>query len=184
MASKPPKNSNDDLELEFADVTPDSGYTEFITPPNNIKRKVGSGGLSEEILEKAQSVLESKSEDFKPLADLYIGQFDNSIRRFEKGRTDDQTFKEDITYYTIQLRAGAGMFHYTLVADMCSMLIHFLETRVGKVNDQAMDVIQAFYAAIKAISSSRISGNAGHKGQELLEALRKACEDYNKKSKK
>lgn len=156
--------------------------TEFITPPNHLKRKVGAGGLNEEILEKAQAVLESRSEDFLPLAELYLEQFSKSIQRFEGGFTDDEVFINDIGYYTIQIRAGAGMFNYSLVEDMCSLLIEFsydLET----VNDRALEVINGFHASIRAISTAKVKGNAGSQGKELLKALHRACMNYRKDEK-
>ena len=45
---------------------------EFIKPPNILKAKVGSGGLSEDILNKAQLLLENNTVDFQPLAEIYL----------------------------------------------------------------------------------------------------------------
>ena len=40
--------------------------------PNTLKAKVGSGGLSEDILNKAQALLENNTVDFQPLAEMYL----------------------------------------------------------------------------------------------------------------
>ena len=45
---------------------------EFIKPLNTLKQKVGSGGLSEDILNKAQALLENNTVDFLPLAEMYL----------------------------------------------------------------------------------------------------------------
>ena len=45
---------------------------EFFNPPNLIKQKVGSGGLNEEILNKAQAMLENNTVDFRPLGEMYL----------------------------------------------------------------------------------------------------------------
>ncbi len=45
---------------------------EFIKPANTLKAKVGYGGLSADILIKAQALLENSAVDFQPLAELYL----------------------------------------------------------------------------------------------------------------
>jgi hypothetical protein len=44
---------------------------EFMTPVNSLKSKVGYGGLSDEILQKAQTLLENMGADYEPMAELY-----------------------------------------------------------------------------------------------------------------
>ncbi|MEM7679644.1 MAG: hypothetical protein AAF182_01400, partial [Pseudomonadota bacterium] len=83
-------------------------------------------------------------------------------------------------YYSIQLRAGAGMFNYSLIEDMCSLLIEF-SYELEEVNDKALEVVQGFFASIKAISSAKVKGDAGDQGKELLGALHDACIEYRRK---
>ena len=44
----------------------------FYKPPNTLKQKVGSGGLANEILERAQSLIEKNEIDFNPMAEHYL----------------------------------------------------------------------------------------------------------------
>lgn len=157
---------------------------EFITPPNHLKRKAGSGGLSKDIIEKAQSVLAEKSQSFQPMAELYLSQLKQSIRNFEQDKIDDESLIDDISYYIVQLRAGAGMFDFTLVFNICGLLLSFVDDlenyHEGVVDNKALEVIQAFHASIQAMASGNVSGDAGAQGKALLLALEKTCADYKK----
>lgn len=62
---------------------------EFIKPPNMIKAKVGSGGLNDAILDRAQKLLENTTVDFAPLAEIYLTSMMKGIVRAKKPEPDD-----------------------------------------------------------------------------------------------
>ena len=45
---------------------------EFIKPIDSLRAKVGYGGLSEAILDKAQTLIENSTVDFQPMAEIYL----------------------------------------------------------------------------------------------------------------
>ena len=158
---------------------PQRRKAEFMTPPNILKAKVGSGGLAEDILNKAQALLENNNVDFGPLAEIYLEKVANGIEAAKKAKPSDDP--EDIIgmmlYPTMQLKANGGMFHYELVTKIANTLIQFLEV-IEKADQEAVEVVSAFHTTIKAIIHGKIKGDGGAYGKELHDALLSACNRY------
>lgn len=155
---------------------------EFIKPPNMLKAKVGTGGLSDEILDKAQALLESNTVDFLPLAEMYLGAMMKGIEMAKNsGPTDDPEYIiTTMLYPGMQLKANGGMFHYPLVTAIADKLIQFLEV-IEEPDIEATEIVLAFYTTTKAIVHGRITGHGGKHGEELLKALNEACIRYFEK---
>ncbi|MCB1652316.1 MAG: hypothetical protein KDI46_09710 [Alphaproteobacteria bacterium] len=152
---------------------------EFIKPPNTLKQKVGEGGLSEEILNKAQKLLEENTIDFEPLADMYLDALTKGIERAKDftPSSDVEYVIAQLLYPAMQLKANGGMFHYQLVTQVADKLIQFLE--VIEVPDlSAIEIVLAYHTTIKAIVHGKIKGSGGEHGQALLKALEDACMRY------
>lgn len=152
---------------------------EFIRPPNTLKAKVGSGGLNEVILAKAQALLENNSVDFLPLAEIYLASLLNGIHdaRKEVLITDPEPLIAKIIYPAMQLKANGGMFHYPLVTKTADKLIQFLEV-IENPDEDALDIVLAFHSTIRAITMGKITGDGGKYGVELMDALNEACLRY------
>lgn len=155
---------------------------EFIRPPNTLKAKVGNGGLSDDILDKAQSLLENNSAEFAPLADLYLTSLMRGVEMARKATQSDDTENliAYIIYPAMQLKANGGMFHYPLVTRAADKLIQFLEV-IERPDDDALEIVVAFLTTIRAITLGKITGDGGTHGNELVQALNHACTRYFEK---
>ncbi|MDB5491125.1 MAG: hypothetical protein JWO78_974 [Micavibrio sp.] len=155
---------------------------EFIRPPNTLKAKVGSGGLSEEILNKAQTLLENNAAEFGPLADLYFTSLMRGVEmaRLDQAPDDNENVIAHIIYPAMQLKANGGMFHYQLVTRAADKLIQFLEV-IEKPDEEALEIVVAFLTTIRAIVNSKITGDGGRHGRDLIDALNHACMRYFEK---
>lgn len=155
---------------------------EFIVPPNTLKQKVGSGGLSNEILEKAQKLLENNTVDFQPLAEMYLGSLMKGIESAQNTPNQDAEYLiTTMLYPAMQLKANGGMFKYPLVTRMADKLIQFLEV-IPTPNPEAVEIVLAFHTTIRAVVLGKISGDGGTHGNELLAALNDACTRYFEKN--
>ncbi len=159
---------------------------EFITPPNMLKNKVGNGGLSDSILNRAQELLENNTEDFRPLADIYLQQMENGIKT---ARSASATNEKDIErliagilYPCMQLKANGGMFHYPLVTNIAHIFVQFMEV-VERLDEETLEIAQAFYTSVKIVVNGQIKGDGGIKGTALINELNSACERYFEKHK-
>lgn len=163
---------------EHFDQTP-RRRAEFVRPPNLLKSKVGAGGLSEEILARAQETLERNSLDFHPLADMYLTALSAAIdhaRGIRPGE-DHESYIVAMLYPTMQLKANGGMFHYPLVTQLAHKQVQFLEV-IEKIDPDVIELILAFMTSIQAIMAGQITSDGGPRGRELVAALDEACRRY------
>lgn len=156
---------------------------EFIKPPNMIKAKVGTGGLSDSILDRAQKLLENTTVDFAPLAEIYLASMMNGIRhaRERKPEDDNEYLIGSVLYPCAQLKANGGMFHYPLVTRIADRFVQFLEV-VDQIDDNSLEIAEAFHTTIKAVIHAKIKGDGGKHGNDLVEALNDACMRYFEKN--
>lgn len=155
---------------------------EFFTPPNVLKTRVGSGGLSDDILNKAQALLEQNSVDFRPLGEMYLQAMQRGIdqAREKTSEHDEESIIIAMLYPAMQLKANGGMFHYPLITSIADKLIQFLEV-VHKLDDEVVEIVLAFQTTIRAILLGQIKGDGGLRGAELMQALVDACYRYFEK---
>lgn len=152
---------------------------ELISPPNRLKEKVGSGGLDDAVVNKAQELLERNTIDFEPLATMMVDLLVDAISDTKAGNLKGEEAIEAMLYPAMQLKAQGTMFHYPLVSDISHILVNFLET-VTVMDRDVVDIVVAHKMAIKAVLASQLKGDGGKTGKELREALMDACTRYYK----
>lgn len=152
---------------------------EFIRPPNDLKQKVGNGGLDEAVLEKAQKLIETASVDFLPMGKRYLTALEEglSLSHSRAHELDSETLISTMLYPAMQLKANGGMFGYQLVTSVASRLVQFLEV-LDTPNEDALEVVNGFATVLRSIIMGQIEGNGGDHGPELYEALDEACERF------
>ena len=152
----------------------------LITPPNFLKQKVGSGGLPEEVLNKAQHIIEQSGDDFAPYAKRFI-EFIKKIMDETKGsefRTHDHV--TTMIYPVMQLKAHGGMFGQPLISEISSSALNFLEN-IHVLDDDAIDVLKAHYDALQPVTENKVYGLGGKAGALLIKELNSVCDRYYKK---
>ncbi len=152
---------------------------EFIKPSRSLKDKIGDGGLSEDILDKAQKLLEENTVEFEPLANMYLSSLMDGIEAAKGyGPSDDIEYVlSHIIYPAMQLKANGGMFHYELITTIADKLIQFLEVIV-EPDIPAIEIILAYHTTMRAVIQGKIKGRGGEHGDELVSALESACMRY------
>lgn len=152
---------------------------ELISPPNRLKEKVGSGGIDENVLNKAQALLENNTVDFKPIASMLMELLAEAVTDAKNGNIKGETAIEAMIYPAMQLKAQGTMFHYPLVTEISNILVNFLET-VTMVDKDVLDLVVAHKMSINAVLASQIKGDGGKVGKDLRDALMDACNRYYK----
>lgn len=161
---------------------------EFIKPPNHLKQKVGDGGIAENIINKAQALLENTEYDFLPLAEKYLQTMLTGVEMAKKVNAgkediDTETIIAGIIYPAMQLKANGSMLHYPLVTKVAESLVHFLEV-IESVDEDVIDIVLAYHTSIRAVVMGRVSGDGGQYGEELMQALNDAGMRYFEKDRK
>lgn len=152
---------------------------ELLIPPNRLKAKIGSGGIDENVLVKAQELLESNTIDFKPIALMLVDVLHEAIADAKAGSLAGEKAIEAMLYPAMQLKAQGGMFHYPLISEIANILVNFLETVVF-VDKDVLDIVVAHKMSMNAVIGSQIKGDGGKVGRELRDALLDACSRYYK----
>ena len=152
----------------------------YITPPNYLKQKVGSGGIPVELIEKAQKKIDNNEVDFTPYTKNFLEFIHNIIEMAStsKFRTHDHVTK--MIYPVMQLKAHGGMFGQPLISEISASALSFLEN-IYVMDDDAIHVLKAHYDALEPISENRIYGLGGAAGEALVEELHHVCERYYNK---
>jgi hypothetical protein len=156
---------------------------EFIFPTATLKNKVGSGGLDDSIIQKAQRVIEETTDDFVPMGQRYLNALQEGINMTikERGKLDDEFLLSSILYPAMQLKANGAMFGFPLVTSISARLIRFLEQLKGP-DAHALQVVTGFVQSLQAVllmgeKDKHISAHA----DEIYEALDQACLRYFEK---
>lgn len=156
---------------------------EFIKPPNLLRAKVGTGGLSDAILDKAQALLENNTVDFRPLGEMYLDSLMRGIERVRSSdpdRSDAEELISGLLYPAMQLKANGGMFHYPLVTLIADRLIQYLEV-IETADADTLEIVLAFHTSIRAVLMGKVTGDGGRYGSELIDVLSDACMRYFEK---
>lgn len=160
---------------------------EFINPPNLLKAKVGNGGLSDAILDRAQKLLESNTVDFAPLAQIYLDAMMKGIETVKAASDEDKKNNTEkliagILYPCVQLKANGGMFHYPLVTRIADRFTQFMEV-VDRLDRETLEIAEAFHTTIRVVVAGKIKGDGGAHGEALVNELNNACMRYFEKHK-
>ena len=89
-----------------------SGDVRFIKPPNKLKQKVGTGGIDEKLLDKAQHYIEKADLDFVPYAQKFLKELSDYAREARKSNDNHKEAKNKLIGPVMQLKANGGMFKY------------------------------------------------------------------------
>ena len=147
----------------------------FIKPPNKLKAKVGSGGISPALIEKAQEVISNNNVDFIPMAQEFLDKIAKTKAAFQKN--NDAKEKEALAALIMQLKASGGMFQYQLVSEVADSCLHFFEN-CENFNKDAFIVLQAHENTIKIIIKNKLKGDGGKEGYALVTELHKASQRF------
>ncbi len=150
-----------------------------ITPPHYIKQKVGGGGLTDDILNRAQKVIEKNTVDFKPVAQEHLNDIAQTLEDMEDRSSylNDRDYLNMMIHPAMQLKANGGMFNFPLVTEVADMFVKFLDS-LTELNPDAHDIIVGFYTTLRAIVYGNIRGDGGKDGRELVNELTHALKRY------
>lgn len=156
-----------------------SSKPRFIKPPNKLKAKVGTGGIDEKLLDKAQNYIQSVDIDFKPTAEQLLANVQAAMKNFEKAQTPEEQkkVKNDIAGAIMQLKANGGMFGYQLMSEISALGLYFID-HIDTINKEAFQVIDVHCKTLHIIIANQLKGDGGQEGYALVKELEKACKRY------
>lgn len=155
-----------------------------ISPPNKIKQKVGTGGLADSVIDKAQKAVQNSNVDFRPTGLEQLGQI-KEVYALAKNKSTNYTDLDLINMMiapAMQMKANGGMFGYDLVTTVSDLFVQFLES-LTTLDDDILQVINGFISALNVILASDLKGSGGKDGTALVKELSAAWTRLDKKKK-
>lgn len=150
----------------------------FIIPPNNLKEKVGGGGIPAEFLIRAQTHIDDNPEDFVPHGKKNLKRLKIFLRSLEDADANERgELLSLIVQEIMDLKAHGSMFHYHLISMIADVTLEFLE-KIGVLNNDSVAIIKAHNKTLSVILNNRLRGSGGPEGRALTSELHEACERY------
>lgn len=159
---------------------PLSKDVQFITPPNIIKAKIGAGGLSIDVIQKAQTIIEKQAENYDAIAMPYLNKLEKSIKELQNATILEPKDLEKIAHPCVDLKSSSAMFKYDLVSMLSGQLIGFVE-KAKTTDREILEIAQAFHTTLTTMIKGKMSGNGGQAGQTLATELAQVCKRYFEK---
>jgi hypothetical protein len=148
---------------------------EVIHPPNKLRARVGPGtkGMDPALLAKAEEavVKVQNSIDFAAQVAPDLAKISDALQRISE-RNEQRKHLEAMFQVVHDLRGGGTSFGYPLVTQIGSLLCKYIEHRED-ADDSEIDVIRAHVDALRAVVVSKLKGDGGPIGQEIVKGLHK-----------
>ena len=151
-------------------------------PSKELQEKAGTGTVSPEVIARADKVIEENDIDFVPMATEYLGEIENFFNNVDRNSLDLTSLKNSITLPIMQLKANGSIFKYSLVSDLATIMLSFLEA-VDTLDDDVFDILYAGYNTIKMVINNSMKGDGGNDGYKLRTEMYAVCDRYMKKYK-
>jgi two-component system, chemotaxis family, chemotaxis protein CheY len=155
---------------------------QLLTPPNIMKKKMGSGGVDVSSLAAAESLLSDNTVDFKPIGMAFVHALEDIVSKMKQGGLKDGEAIEFLLYPAAQLKAQGNLFHYPVITRIADILVHFLET-IEKVDKEVFEIIEAHRTAFIYVLNNAVKGHGVPHEKKLQASLLDACDRYYKSRK-
>lgn len=153
----------------------------IIKADNKLRRKVGIGEISTHRVDRAETLIQNNSVDFREIALPALANLKASIIAAKTVHEDVQHFVEGIINPVMELKANGQMFKYELVGSLASIMLGFLE-QIHTLDKDAIEIIEVHERTLSAIVTKGMTGDGGPMGTQLRNELEGACTRYYRKN--
>lgn len=146
---------------------------EFIKPPNVMKSKVkegGPGAVTEETLERAQSVISQETDAYSKLVKENLKKLLLGVEQLKSSLAEPQEALNEIFIVSHNIKGQAGSFGYdilTKIADRLCRIIDYLDS----VKPRELKVIDLCVLSMHLVVANSDQGKSSKDNQALLEGL-------------
>ncbi|MGN7437945.1 MAG: hypothetical protein ACTHOO_04805 [Alcanivorax sp.] len=145
-----------------------------------LRKKTGTGKISPELIKRASRVLAANNVDFIPMGRVFVTDLGDVIERLEESKSSVEAMRPEITKCVMELKANSTMFGFDLIGDMSAMLLSLIET-TKKIDRNLVSLLNVYHKSCKAMVSTKMSGDGGEMGKEILEEFTAACDRYERR---
>ncbi|MBU0800204.1 MAG: hypothetical protein KKA05_04290 [Alphaproteobacteria bacterium] len=146
-----------------------------IAASRELQKRVGTGEIDEKVVKKAQTVMDTNTVDFGPLARPYLTALTTAVAEARKvpGVMDKQTV-ETLSVPIMNLKANAATFNYSLISGLTGVVLTFIESH-EKPGRKTLQVVELLNKTIMLLVARKMTGDGGEIGNALQKAFKDVC---------
>lgn len=153
-----------------------SGSAEvFETPSLQDKVSKVSRDEFQQMMEKAQKTIDTIGDDYETWANEDLARMHQVMKVLKSDEAQRGKHLQAVFRISHEMKGQGGSFGYPLVSDIAHSLCKFLDT-ADESQPKTVDVVEAHVQALNLIIKSRMAGDGGKVGDELLTGLLDAAE--------
>ena len=154
----------------------------IIEASKELQNKVGTGSISEKVVEKAQKVITENKVDFAPIAKPHMDELRSLIAEANASKiaADDKGVIEKMMVPIMNIKANAGTFNYPVISGLTGIVLTFMED-VKVYDRKIVQVADILHKTILLALARKMSGDAGRDGKALQTAFQELCQNCIKK---
>lgn len=158
-----------------AEAAAQPSQAEFVTPPNYLKMKVGSGGIDKEALKEAEIAIQVLGHKmYAKWADDDLGRMRIAFEELKQTSLDDPDGVKKMLRICWDMKGLGGTFGYPLVTTITHYLSNYLEHCLDNAEAKvSAAVVSPHIDALYVVLSQKVSGDGGAIGRELVAGLEK-----------
>jgi hypothetical protein len=154
-----------------------SDSARIIRPNLTLNSKVtvgGPGAVDEAMLEKAEQVIQSMSDDYLKWVKDDLARLAKAfaVLKSAGGQSPDTAAQLDAIFaVSHDIKGQGGSFDYQLMTTVGNQLCRFIEALNGKADAAAIEVIELHVNALQAVMAQKLKGDGGAIGKKFLAGL-------------
>jgi hypothetical protein len=145
---------------------------QVINPPNLLKKKVGSGGLEPSAIRKAEKVFDGLRGEFEEIAGRDVVKLVDAANVL-LANPNDLKKRQEVYMLAHELRGQGGSYGYPLVTRFGDQLCRYLDA-TDMLDAKSLIIVKAAADAIAVVINSKVVGDGGETGRQLVGMLDKA----------
>jgi hypothetical protein len=148
---------------------------------NNLRARIGpTTRITEEQIQKAQSIIDNPVIDFKPYAFLYVQKIEHVLEDLKLESYGREEKYNLITIPLTQLKGQGAMFGNPLVSEISSMILKLLE-HYQTLDDDMLSVLNSYCKSIRAAYDLRLTTVSSQGGGDLVNEFAAVMQRYAEK---
>lgn len=153
-----------------------------IPASRELQARIGVGSINEDVVDRAQNVIESNQVDFAPMARAELENVDNILKRVKNGEAEDQAAIQEVCLPIMNLKANAATFNYPVISSIAGAVLSLLE-EFDSFNKDLVTVVDNMHKAILVALMQNMRGEPGDAGKMLVDEFQQVCKTYLLKAK-
>jgi len=133
-------------------------------------------GVDADVLARAEAMIAAMQDDYLVWAEEDVTTLFKALERLESGAGDLAATKDEVFRLAHDMKGQGGSFGYDLITLAGNRLCRFLEKTGDPLTVAQVEAVRIHAEAIRTVLSSRMQGNGGQFGEEMLAALDRAAQ--------